>query len=375
MGIRNTAAYVAAERRGSIKNADVLRLRRTIIEACQIGADDAASLLDLHANCPAQEPAWAPFLAEMVSEHIIFEAEPRGYLTAANAQWLADRVGVEGAIATRAEFALLVATIERARWVPESLVELSLDQVRRAVLGGEGPLRADESHPPGHITEAEIADVFRILCAASADGGAALTPREMESLAGIDQAVGDADRPVSWVLLFNAALASVVLAAAGYQATTRAQALAPARSGRPFEDLAAIYDAEAPQDGMLRDLERQRRSIVTHEDVSSDHASWLARRFAGDGAARPRDAALIQILREAGFSLHPCCDIPDVVPCAETLRQLRGDGRDFLRGRIRPDRREDTHAAADAVKVVEPAASPGLADEVGDGIAHENRLA
>jgi hypothetical protein len=375
MGIRNTAAYVAAERRGSIKDADVLRLRRSVIEACQIGADDAAALLDLHANCSAQEPTWASFLVEMVSEHIISEAEPRGYLTVANAQWLTDRISADGVIATRAEFALLVATIERARWVPESLVELSLDQVCRAVQSGESPLRDGEGRPPGRITDAEIADVFRVLCAASADGGAALTPREMASLAAVDGGVAEIDRPVSWVLLFNAALASVVLAASGYQAATRAQALAPARSGRPFEDLAAIYDAEAPQDGMLRDLERQRRSIVTHEEVSSDHASWLARRFTAAGAARPRDAALIQVLREAGFSLHSCCDMPDAAPCAETLRQLRGDGRDILRGRSRPDRREDTHAPADAVEMVKPATSPGLADEVGDGIAHENRLA
>ena len=59
MGVLSAVAVAEIKARGSIKDADVLRLRRNYDDEGGISAEEAESILSLNSACPVQDPAWA----------------------------------------------------------------------------------------------------------------------------------------------------------------------------------------------------------------------------------------------------------------------------------------------------------------------------
>ena len=68
--------------RGSIKDADVLKLRRSYYDDGHITAEEADTIFTLNDACPVQDPAWADCFIETITDYIVDQAEPEGYLTA-----------------------------------------------------------------------------------------------------------------------------------------------------------------------------------------------------------------------------------------------------------------------------------------------------
>ena len=82
---------------------------------------------------------------------------------------------------------MLVNVVDKARWSPQSLVTFALEQVKRAVLNGDGPLRAGRPSSAGTINEAEVELLKRILYAFGGDGSIGITRAEAEVLFVIDE--------------------------------------------------------------------------------------------------------------------------------------------------------------------------------------------
>ena len=53
--------------------------------------------------------------------------------------------------------------LDKARWVPQSLVRFALEQVKEAVISGTGPLRSGKKFEPGVVSEADVDLLRRIL--------------------------------------------------------------------------------------------------------------------------------------------------------------------------------------------------------------------
>ena len=58
MGILTSLSLEEVRARGSIKDADVLRLRRAFNDDHTICADEAEALMALNEACPIKEPSW-----------------------------------------------------------------------------------------------------------------------------------------------------------------------------------------------------------------------------------------------------------------------------------------------------------------------------
>ncbi len=315
-----SAAEICA--RGTIGEAEVSELRRAFYEDGKIDAAEAAALCALNRKCTTQDPSWVDCFVEMLTDYVVTQDKPHGYVTAENAEWLATQIATDGRIGTKTELELLVNVLDKARWSPQSLVAFALDQVKIAVLENSGPLRADGMSRSGVITEAEVELLKRILYAFGGDGNLAVTRPEAEILFDIDAATAGNANAESWPDLFVKAIANSVMAASGYAGPSREQALAretwlerrhelpmaesaPAEARTGLDGILSAYHEQTSIERAIATLERQKVEIVTGDEVIVADAEWLARRIS---AASPNTLRLLSFLVENRAKVAPDLD-------------------------------------------------------------------
>jgi len=320
MAVLSAVSIAEIKARGSIKDADVLKVRRNYYDDGIITAEEADAIFALNDACPVQDPAWADCFVETITDYLVEQAEPRGYLTAENAQWLIERIAGDGRVETKTELELLVNVLDKARWAPQSLVRFALDQVRIAVIEGSGPLRSGKALEPGRVCEAEVDLLRRILHSFGGDGNIAVTRPEAEVLFDIDAATAGADNHPGWTDLFVKAIASCVMAASGYAAPPREIALARdawldrrgelsldamlGGMGAGLKGLFGGYREQTEEERAIARLTQQKIEIVTHEAVTAAEAAWLSERIGSGGKLTPNERALLAFLKAES----PCID-------------------------------------------------------------------
>ncbi len=317
--------------RGSIREPDVQRMRQAFYDDGLITAAEAQDLLRMHEACSVQDGAWPQFFVQALGDYIVNQTEPEGYVTAANADWLMAAISRDGKVRSKTELDLLLHVLDSARWAPERLVRFALDEVRRAVVEGDGPLRPEGTRETGTITDAEVDLVRRILYAFGGDGNIAITRAEAEVLISIEESLGGGTPSAAWTDLFVKAMANVILAASGYSPPSREEALraeawlkrrGELSAGRLLSamvtaSLASVWDSYAPQspeERALARLERQRIEIITNEEITDGEASWLVDRLTRDNRLTPTELALLDYLGREATTLHPA--LADLARCA-----------------------------------------------------------
>jgi hypothetical protein len=321
MGVLSAVSVAEIKARGSIKDADVLKLRRSYYDDGRISPEEAEVIFALNDACPVQDPAWADCFIETITDYIVDQARPEGYLTADNASWLIQRISRDGRIESKTEMELLVAVLDRARWVPQSLVHFALEQVKDAVINGSGPLRSGKLLEPGLVSEADVELLRQIIYSYGGDGSIAVTQPEAEILFDIDEATAGADNHPAWGDLFVKAIANCVMAASGYVPPPREEALArdvwlDRRGDLSLDKVAAGmaaglgslfrgYRQQSAEERAIARLTQQKVEIVTNEAVTPVEANWLAQRIGRDGRLTPNERALLAFLKAESPSIHP----------------------------------------------------------------------
>lgn len=309
--------------RGSIKPTDIPRFRRVLYEDGVISAEEADLLFHLNSACALKDPAWSELFIDGITDYIVYQERPQGYLTASNAHWLIDRVSKNGKIGSRQDLELVVHILDKARWVPVSLAAFALEQVRDAVITGQGPLRADTSGKKNHISDAEVDLIRRIVYAFGGDGHVAVTREEADVLFDIDEAIAEGPANPAWTDFFVKAVANVIMAASGYAVPSREEAmrrdadldhpeqktsvlaflLTMVRSN--LEAVKDAYHSQTTEERALARLEHQRIEIITNETITEVEADWLASRIGRDGKLTPSEHALVAYLKHESPSIHP----------------------------------------------------------------------
>jgi hypothetical protein len=321
MSVLSAVSVAEIKARGSIKDADVLRLRRSYYDDSRISAEEAETIFALNDACPVQDPAWADCFVETITDYVVDQAEPQGYITAENARWLIERIARDGKVETKTELELIVNVLDKSRWAPQSFVRFALDQVKRAVVYGSGPLRSGKKLQPGIVTEGDVDLLRRMLYAFGGDGNIAVTQPEAEVLFDIDEATVGADPCRAWPDLFVKAIAGSVMAASGYAAPPREVALAQdafldRRGDLAFDNVLSGmvtgmrswfggYREQTLEERAIARLTQQKIEIVTHEALTVAEAEWLAARIARDGKITPNQRALLIYLKAESPTIHP----------------------------------------------------------------------
>lgn len=308
--------------RGSIREQDVMRMRQSFYDDGLITPEEAESLIHLHETCPVQDAAWSAFFVQAICDYVVNQAEPEGYVTAANADWLMSKIAPEGRVRSKTELDLLLQVLDTARWSPECLVRFALDEIKRAVIEGDGPLRMNGTRATGTISDAEVDLIRRILYAFGGDGNIAITRAEAEVLIAIEESLATGTPNAAWTDLFVKAMANVILATSGYAPPSREEALrsdawlkrrgdlSPSHlvGAMVTGSLSSVWDTyteQSSEERALARLERQRVEIITNEEITEGEATWLVERLTRDDKLTPTELALIDYLRREATMLHP----------------------------------------------------------------------
>jgi len=307
--------------KGRIDAADVLMLRRRVFLKGVVTPADAEMVFVLNDRLQgATDESWPPFFVEALTDYIVFQAQPRGYISEDNADWLIARVSRAGHVDTVAELELLVSALERAIFSPVRLVSFVLEQVKRGVIEGNGPVAHGGRLQPGVMGEVETELVRRILYAFGGDGNVAITRQEAEILFDINDATAEAANHPAWSDLYAKALANFLMAASGYQVPTRQEALrreawldAPTPGVGSFlgqmlaGSLSAIGDSY--RYGTLDGEPRPPVVIASSPDDLSPRATdaeieWAVERIRRNGLNR-NERVLINFLKSLGAHMYP----------------------------------------------------------------------
>jgi hypothetical protein len=318
----DSEAVEAILARGEITADDVHKLRYRVFWKGVVTPDDAEMVFALNDRLEKNaDPSWEPFFVEALTDYVVFQAEPRGYISDENADWLIARIGCSGHVDTACELELLVKALERAELSPVKLVTFALDQVRWGVIGSQGYVGACHPCELGVVDKAETELVRRILFAFGGDGNIAVTRQESGVLFDINDATDEKKNDPAWSDLFVKALANFLLATSGYQVPTRQEALrreawldepTPGVGAFMGQMLAGSLNAmwEACTHGTLDGEPRHGSgssglTIGFEPLATAEDARWLADRIRRDHVLRADEVALINFLKSKQAFLHP----------------------------------------------------------------------
>lgn len=160
--------------------ADVTLLKSAVFRHGLIAVDAVATLLAIEHGRAEKCTEWDAFFVRVLSDHVINGLQPAGHLTAEKAAWLKRVITRGGVIASCNEFEVLIRVIEMGGQEAVHLAAFALDQIRLAVMDGEGPLRSGPAGLWARMTMDHLSAINRILAALSA--GEPLSISEAESL-------------------------------------------------------------------------------------------------------------------------------------------------------------------------------------------------
>ncbi|PAP93344.1 hypothetical protein [Mesorhizobium wenxiniae] len=323
MGELTMSAPVAGlTSKNRITAEDVVMLRREVFGDGVVTRGEAEALFALDAKAKDKCAQWPVFFVEAVTDFIVHQEKPAGYMSQDNADWLVRAISRDGMVDSRTELELLVHVLEKAKSSPNGLCVYALAQVANAVLDGKGPLMHDGKLVPGLIAKAEVELLRRILYAHGGDGNIAITRAEAEMLFKINERTAAANNDPSWNDLFVKAIANFVMCSAGYEAPMRDVAL---RRDSFFEQaepeigsffgrmvsggLAGIMEAyRAPGDieSEWESKDKAAEALARRaETVDASEAMWLAERIGRDRPLRENERALLTLIKHASPEIHP----------------------------------------------------------------------
>jgi len=336
MGIVTAVSVEDIRSRGSVKDSDVLKLQRAFQDGPGITAEDAAELLlALDAACRIKDPVWYPFLIDSVTDFIVDQVKPEGYMVRDKAVWLIRQLETHGQVGTRAGLDILCSVMRRSRWSPSSLAVYGLGLVKAAVISGEGPLRTGLPPEPASIVASEVGFIAELL---DTFGGAAALPvtrAEADVLLDINRALAPGNSSPAWTELFVRAVGNAALSGLGMSVPDRRAALATdawlgetdtALSPRRLElqrpaaiaashsfagrmiagGAGSVWTSCRPQSSeerALMRLERQRREIITGEPIAEPDEAWLLSRLGNIRDLGDNEIALLAYLRREAHEL------------------------------------------------------------------------
>jgi hypothetical protein len=315
------------EKPGCIGPADVRHMRGEVFRDGVVSFAEADAIFALDMATSEKCAEWTEFFVEALTDFTVNQAEPRGCVSLANAQWLIDRVSHDGHLDTVTELELLVKVLDRSQSSPELLVRYVMSEIGRAVLEGEGPLACGRTLEKGAIGEAEVELIRRVMYAFGGEAGISISRTEAETLFDLnDRSVQSKNHP-AWNDLFVRAVANYLMAASSYKAPSRAVALvreewleddstdvrgtivgAFAGLGQMltkgfFDD---IVDAHEQMERAWADRNhRVEQAESAAAVVDSEEVTWLIDRLDSDGMLRDNEKALLRFIRAESPDIHP----------------------------------------------------------------------
>jgi hypothetical protein len=282
---------------------DVLNLRLAVFDDVTVSQADAEALMALD-ECMSQPcREWRAFFVEALTDFLVQQEQPRGYVDAGNARWLMTGITRDATVKPN-ELELLVRILETATSVPPELQKFTLKQVRHSVLFGE---------TRDTVSDHEVEILRRTLFASAGDRSIAITRDEAEILFDIANATQNSNNAASWADFFAKAVVNLLMSAKGYTAPSREVAL---RRGRWLSDhskdpvsftgriLASLSDGLLASYSLMKEPAPPAETTSGNVMTAAD-AEWLSARVKKDGILSEIEKIMLERIRAEASNLHP----------------------------------------------------------------------
>ena len=315
-----SSQFAAFIERGRVETRDVMDLRQNIFANGVLCKDDAIGLFAVHANCAVKCAEWDEFFVEALSDFVVENVEPAGYVNDKQAKWLISAISRGKHVASRAELELLIIVLEKSIRSPDVLSAFALSQIADAILDQKGPL-ADQNRRRGVITARDASMMRRVLYAFGGAGCVGITKSEAEVLFHLNDKSIETENDPAWSDLFVKAVASYMMAVSNYAVPSRQEALRREEwlnnsgESRGFftrmmadglKGILAAYLAPTGTENAFAErnavLERQEKQA---SPVTKTEAHWLVERMNKDGYIRSNEKMLLSFLKKESQSIHP----------------------------------------------------------------------
>lgn len=314
-----------------ITDMDVRHFRLEVFSDGIISREEAEAIVALNAAVTDKCDDWSQYFVEALVDYMVLQAEPRGSVSVANAEWLVSHIVHDDVIASTLELELLVCIIEKASYVPSSLSDLALQQVAKAVLEVDGEQIFGRKLVKDKLGIAEVELIRRVLYAYGGESGMAISRFEAEVLFSLNDRTIETENHPAWSDLFVKAIANYLMAVSGYQGVGRAEALrkdawledtetdvasvlanALRSIGQTFTKKALTGAFTSNTRHMQKVWGARVADLTAQQQLASkinDHeGAWLAERIGRDGAMHQNEQALIDFIREENPKIHPAVD-------------------------------------------------------------------
>ena len=97
----------------SVSAEDIGSIRRAFYEDGQISSAEAELMFKINDAVDTPSREWADCFVEVLTDYVVEQAEPQGYVTAENSKWLLERIRASGHINSKTELELLVNVIDK----------------------------------------------------------------------------------------------------------------------------------------------------------------------------------------------------------------------------------------------------------------------
>lgn len=311
-----------------IEPEDVLCFRGDVFGDAVVSLAEAESVFALNDAVHKTCREWDEFFVEVMSDFVVNQATPRGYVSENKADWLIAKISHDGHVQSDSELELLIRTIERAREVPTKLSSFALAEVAHAILHGNGKLICDDTLTPGVIGAPEAKLLRRILYGTGEEGRLAVSKEEVEILFDLNDATVEAENHPEWNDVFVKAVTCHLMKASGYRAPSRQEMLKRETwlddtsvdvAGMLSRTLSSVGEvlrtggflgamqsahAEHEESWRLRNEEQAMRNLAD-ESVNETEATWLVARIGRDGVFHENEKALLTYLKQESPDIDP----------------------------------------------------------------------
>jgi hypothetical protein len=192
---------------GRITADHVLALRRAIYQKRAIDRAGAEFLLHLNRQTRGDDPAWAEFYVEALTDFFYWREGSESALTEDAERLLLDNHGQpDGMVDDPTELRLLLSLIFRTTGSSERFRAFVLAAVERSVLHSDHALFGHAERRPGAIDRADVEVIRRLVYGTGGQRGIAVSRTEAEFLFALNRATAGAANHPSWREVFVKAI-------------------------------------------------------------------------------------------------------------------------------------------------------------------------
>ena len=323
---------------GQITGEDLQAVRRSVYQGDAVVSEaEAAAVYAIEGARRTHAPEWTALFLEIMTDYVLNQALPAGYMSEVNAAWVTAQVRRRKQPTLDGDVALVAALIEKARKVPATFSAFALSLVKDAVIYGDGPDAKGRDHGAGRVSEADIELLRRILWGAGAEGLLAVSREEAEALFTIADATTGAENNREFDDLFARAVGNYLIGATGRAVPSRADALRwetePAYKASVLGMLGRVLASahKAVDKGFVDDTIRNVGALIedveleqaTHNEardteisistvLAPEKAGWLIDRINRNGVMNGPERALVAFIAREAEALGP--EMRDVWP-------------------------------------------------------------